>query len=361
MYSTQVYLYQQITKVLMIDTSGVGATFQRRWDPVYAKTLTINKGVDNVILFEFINQDQKPVNITGSTFVFRIINTDGNSMFYSKELVTLNAATGRAKVTILAEETAMFPAEPAGYSIERTSGNLDEAVFVDAQAQARAMVNIVDSVYPEFVPSQTCTIPTVYGPETYPNPVSQSGRPDWALPAPPSFLSADTERFTSHVPSTGQGLTTFQLELDHFTGNIKAQAAQNYESTWFNVGPLYSYYDKTGVTHINVEGYHPLLRLSIDSWGGITPSSVATATVNAVNGVVTSVTITNAGSGYIAAPKVTIGGLGAGAIAEAEIVNGSVTAINVINGGSGYVPNPLNNVPAYALISTGFITDITYR
>ena len=72
MYSTTVYLYQQITPVLLVDTSG--GYFTRRYDPVYAKSLTINKAVDNVLLFEFINQDQKPVNIAGSSFVFRLID-----------------------------------------------------------------------------------------------------------------------------------------------------------------------------------------------------------------------------------------------------------------------------------------------
>ena len=62
MYSTTVYLYQQKTRVVMLDSSG--QYFTLRYEPVYAKRLTINKGVDNVILFEFINQDEKPVNIT---------------------------------------------------------------------------------------------------------------------------------------------------------------------------------------------------------------------------------------------------------------------------------------------------------
>ena len=80
MYSTTAYIYQQIQRILLIDTEGVGEVFVRRWQPVYAKKLTINKGVDNVILFEFINQDQKPVNITGSTFRFRLLNQTGDEL-----------------------------------------------------------------------------------------------------------------------------------------------------------------------------------------------------------------------------------------------------------------------------------------
>ena len=35
--------------------------------PVYAKPLTLNKGVDNKIQFQFLNQEQKPVDITGKS------------------------------------------------------------------------------------------------------------------------------------------------------------------------------------------------------------------------------------------------------------------------------------------------------
>ena len=62
MYSTTIYLYQQIIRVLLIDTSG--GYFTARYDPVYAKTLTVNKGVDNVLSFQFLNQEQKPVDIS---------------------------------------------------------------------------------------------------------------------------------------------------------------------------------------------------------------------------------------------------------------------------------------------------------
>ena len=93
MYSTTVYLYQQKQQVLLVDTSG--AYFQRRWQPVYAKKLKVNLGVDNVILFEFINQDQKPVNISGSTITFRMISTNGDELLFVKDLVVLSAKFGR--------------------------------------------------------------------------------------------------------------------------------------------------------------------------------------------------------------------------------------------------------------------------
>jgi hypothetical protein len=51
---------------------------------------------------------------------------------------------------------------------------------------------------------------------------------------------------------------------------------------------------------------------------------------------VTSIEVTNGGSGYLVAPTVTITGDGSGATAIATIVNGRVDSITVTNRGSGY-------------------------
>jgi len=159
MYSTTLYLYQQIQQVLLIDTTGIGNYFDKRWRPVYAKNLKLNLGVDNVILFQFQNQDQKPVNVTGSVFVFRLISQDGEELMYSKQLEILNAATGRAKIVIPADDTLLWQQQPASWSIEVESGVLNQAVFTDDYARARGTVEIEDSVFPAFRGSRTLTIP----------------------------------------------------------------------------------------------------------------------------------------------------------------------------------------------------------
>jgi hypothetical protein len=383
MYSTQVYIYQQLTRVLLIDT-GTGETFTYRYDPVYAKQLTINKGVDNVLLFEFINQQEKPVNITGSTFLFRAINTAGDRILIEKELVTLNAPTGRAKVTLTSAELLEVLAQPATYSIQRTqpNGGLVEAVFTNAQAGARAPVNIVDSVLPQYVPSAPLTIPTlkltaqasVDGTawDQYPSNPYWAGNPNggnyWN-----SFIN--TEYFSSFIEPTN-AVTTVQMTLDGYTGTIKAQAAENYESIWYNVTESTTYYNKTGTVHMNIVGWYPLLRMcfnnsifAVPDQPGIPAIAYATTT----NGVVTGITVTNGGAGYLAPPKINILGDGSGATAEAIISGGSVVGITVTNGGSGYwylpnagfgigyYPTNPNETGAAVVISTGYVVDLLYR
>jgi hypothetical protein len=381
MYSTQVYIYQQITRVLLIDT-GAGETFTYRYDPVYAKQLTINKGVDNVLLFEFINQEEKPVNITGSTFLFRVINTASDQILIEKPMVTLNAATGRAKVTLTSSELLEVLAQPASYSIQRSSGNLTEAVFTNAQAGARAPVNIVDSILPQHVPSAPLTIPTNRLSAQF----SYDGASWGQYPANPywagnpnggnywnSFIN--TEFYSSFIEPVN-AVTTVQMTLVGYTGTIKAQAAENYESVFYNVTESTTYYNETRTIHMNIVGWYPLLRICFNNSIFATPDqpgqpALAYATVE--NGQVTSITVTNGGSGYLAPPKIDIIGDGAGATAEAVVSQGVVVGINVTNPGSGYwyLPNagfnagtyPVNpnQIGAVVAISTGFVVDMLYR
>jgi len=248
MYITTAYLYQQIQKVLLIDISG--NYFDARWKPVYAKNLKLNLGVDNVILFQFQNQDQKPVNIDGSTFTFRIISQNGQDLLYAKELVSLNNTSGRAKVTIPAADTLAFLEQPASWSLEVSSGDLNQAVFTDDYAGARGDIDIVNSVFPAFVASQVLTIP--------------------------DQAPQNNTYYTSVVDTDGRALTTFQLDLNEFTGNLQVQGASSGMSEtveWYNVDfedlsngntvSQLTFNNSTRRVAFNVEGYHPNLRLEL--------------------------------------------------------------------------------------------------
>ena len=306
MYSTTVYLYQQLTRVLLIDTSG--GYFTARYDPVYAKQLTINKGVDNVLLFEFINQDQKPVNITGSTFLFRVINQAGDELLVEKPMETLSAALGRVKVVLDTNDTIDVMAQPASYSIQRTSGNYVQAVYTDANSQARADCNIVDS---------------------------------------------------SHMPTNESSLTTVKFDLVGYTGTVKVQAAQNYESVWVDVSESREYIGATVSDYFNVVGFHPILRLALNNSIGYG----ASGNVQVTDGVVTGISITNAGYNYAGPPHIQILGDGAGAEATCTISNAGVIAgVTIVSGGSGYVPLQFQgSIAATAIFTNGRIENVQYR
>lgn len=240
MYSTSAYLYHQKHRVVLIDTALT--IFNRRYDPVYSKKLTLNRGVDTVLLFEFINQDQKPVNITGSTFTFRAIAQDGKTLLFAQDLVVLNAATGKAKLTVASETLDVIEAQPARWSIERESGVLFEGVYVDDQASAQGFLDIVDSVYPEFVASSTVTIPAGDG------------------------SSID---YSSAIETQSEDLTTLQITPSSFTGTIQMQGATSLDDDlWYDIGSSISYTNSSTRGHVNVAGFHPYLRLAITTTSG---------------------------------------------------------------------------------------------
>jgi len=382
MYSTTAYLYQQRTQVLLIDSSG--QFFTARYDPVYAKRLTLNLGVDNVLLFSFVNQDEKPVNVNGSTFTFRITNTAGTVLLLQAPMTILNAATGQVKVSIPAEDTLELIAQPASYSISVQSGILNQAVFTNAQAGARAPIDLVNSVFPRFVPSVPLTIPTTSlssqtsfdgaGYEQYPG---WAG--NWYYGGNGSWYNnnyQNTEFYSSFIEPKNY-ITTIQMDLIGYTGTIKAQFAQNYESIWYNITESTTYYNETRTIYMNVAGWYPLLRLCFNNSLFSTPNPPgvpASAYAVCNEGVLTDVVIQNGGYGYLAPPQVDIVGNGAGARVTSVIdVNGTVTGFNIINGGSGYWPIPSGGVNpaaypvppaqqgAFPIISTGYITNILYR
>ena len=330
MYSTTVYLYQQKQQVLLPDTSG--AYFQRRWQPVYAKKLKVNRGVDNVILFEFINQDQKPVNISGSTITFRMIGTDGDNLLIAKDLVTLAPTYGRAKVTLTSEELDSIEQQTASWSLERASGDLYEAVFTDAYSSGRGQVDIVDSVYPDYAESTILEIP---------EPVAQN------TPA-----SSGNRNYTSMAYTANNTLTTFQLDFDNFTGNLKAQGSETQLGPWYDIGSQTVYTNQNNRAYINVDGRHNWVRFEVNQYG-----YSASAVAEVASGGVSNVTLNGGGVEWYGAgnPNVEIEGLGTGATATATVSGNAVSSISLTTSGQGYI-----TVPEVKL-NRGEITQILYR
>lgn len=383
MYATQCYIQQQVQKVLLIDT-GDGYTFSYRFfNNMYSKRLNINLGVDNVLLFEFINQEERPVNVFGSTFVFRVINTAGERILLEKEMVILNPSCGRAKVTFTREELQSLIAQPASYSIQRHSGNLTEAVFTDAYAGARAPLDITNSVFPEFIPSRPVTLPTLEMSSMYSfGGTSLSNWPNWAgqyWGGNQSYFNSwlNTEYFSSHIMPVND-VTTVQLTMTGYTGTVKAQWAETYESLWYNITESKTYYNHYGTIHWTIEGWFPLLRMCFNSSLFATPKQPAMPAVAYAfcsNGLITHIQVANGGAGYLAPPRIDIIGDGSGATAEAFIDSstGTITNIVVTNPGSGYWPVPItagngqvypvppNQTGALVLISTGYIENLYAR
>lgn len=236
---TQVYLYNQRQLVVLLETTANGA---RRYEKVYSKDLTLNRGVDNIIEFAFVNQEQKPVNISGKTITCRIINYNGKELLIQKTLTPILPVTGITSLQLSAADIESIDSQQCYYSLEIPVNTFKYPVFVDDNAGARGVINIVDSVYPSFVAADNITIPT--------HPRPKSG-------VPRTYYSSII--FTDESP-----VLTVQRWLDRFTGSIEFQGSTVEDfSTFYSLSPTYNYNDYTGTEGLTINGYHPFVRLKI--------------------------------------------------------------------------------------------------
>lgn len=253
MYSTNVYLYPQKQKVLLLRPDEL---YKIRWRPVYTKNLRVSKGVDNAILFQFMNQDQKPVDVTGLEFIFRMMNREGNELLLTKNLVIHNIDRGQAKLILTEEELDSISKQLANYSITVEDTASNEPVFVDDNAGARGVIDIEDAVFPEFVPSTFVTVPP-------------------SMPAGSSRNFQDNPEVPTTVSSHWNPLystQTVQYKLDGFEGVVVFQAADSNvkNGDWFDLDEI-EYTDTLGTSgtyYNNVEGMYAKMRIKIDTVQG---------------------------------------------------------------------------------------------
>jgi hypothetical protein len=220
--------------------------------PQYAKPLTLNKGVDNQIQFQFLNQEQKPVDITGKSITCRIINYEGNVVLLQKALTLQLPATGIAALFLNSADLAGIDAQKCYYSLEIPVGDFDYPVFVDSNAGARGDMNIVNSVLPSFIPSMTISIPTG---QVFPN-TNPDGNSD-----------VDLTYYTSVVDTNDSPILTLQAQYIDYYGNIAIEGSTIVDGDWYPI-LTDTYTAETDTKGYVVQGYHPYIRMQFESNNG---------------------------------------------------------------------------------------------
>lgn len=246
MYSTSVFYYiqRQIVVVLSGDSP-------RRYMPVYAKPLTLHKGVDNQLQFQFLNQEQKPVDITGKTITCRIISYQGSKILLQKALTLQLPATGICSLFLNAADIEDIDPQKCYYSLEIPSGQFNFPVFVDQNAGARGDLNIVNSVLPNFVPSYEVSIPTG---QPFPN-------------VNPNVSNTQTY-YTSVISTDDTPIFTIQTQYDQYSGNVVIEGSTISDNDWYpiTIDPLLA--NVTETRGYTVRGFHPYIRMQFVSNAG---------------------------------------------------------------------------------------------
>ena len=211
---------------------------------MYTKNLIAHRGTDNQILIEFVNQDQKRVDLTGKEFTCRLISHDGTTLLLEKPLEEVQLLQGQTKLVLTEEELDLIAPGRVGFSIEQTAdGALYEPVYVDDNAGARGYIDIEDSIMPSFIESEVLTIPTPTT-STYPS----------------SILNTDAT-----------DLHTFQFIMDNFTGTIETRGAADTDSEWYTIQT--DTIVESDLHVVTVDGYHPYIQFTFTEGTEVTAGS----------------------------------------------------------------------------------------
>lgn len=239
MMTTPIYLYHQRHRVILLDTSG--AVFDRRYRQVYTRDLIAHRGTDNQILIQFLNQDQKRVDVTGKEFTCRLISHDGHRLELEKQLETVNETEGQMKLVLTEQELDLIPPGEVGFSIEQTADStLYEPVYVDDNSGGRGYIKVVDSIMPSFVASKILTIPD---------------------------HGVNTTYYSSTLNTDDVDLITFQMDLTQFTGSVIVEGASDVDGLWYTI-QTETIATPSDLHAFNVKGYHPYIRFNITETAG---------------------------------------------------------------------------------------------
>lgn len=243
MYSTSVYYYIPRQDVVLYT-----GTSPRSYQTVYSKNLKLHKGVDNRIQFRFINQEQKPVDVSSAVsnsnqITFRLMDYQANAILLETALTPIGLnLTGILELQLTANQLDEFDAQKCYYSLEIPVNSFNQPVFTDSSSGARGVIEICNSVLPAHMPSTTVTIPS--------HPI-------------PSF---NTVTFHSSVyDNTYNPSLTLQTFFTNFMGTVTIQGSTSQDMDFYDIDSVTYGSDSpfTDTDYYTITGFHPFIRLSV--------------------------------------------------------------------------------------------------
>jgi hypothetical protein len=211
----------------------------RRYENVYSKTLKLHKGSDTRLQFQFLSQDQKPVNITGKEITFRLISYDNHKILLQQSLVNTLALNGITELRVHADSIKDINPQKCYYSLELPDElGLNVPGLMDKNGTGRGDIDVVNSVYPARVAAQQVNVTTGSG----------------------TFYSDILN--TKYSPKM-----TIQVAYTEFSGNTIIQGSTNSTSDWYDI-EVFNYdapiYPTGGSNGYIITGFHPYIRVKFE-------------------------------------------------------------------------------------------------
>jgi hypothetical protein len=209
MQKIQSYLYPN-RHILIADLAG----FIVENTIVYAKTVKIYKGVDNVIQFDIQNADQKRLDLVTSPLVtaieMNVMDISGKALASSPYTVTPSSIKGIATVTIPSSDLTDIQHQSLQYSVTATDGDGNNIpLYTDSRFSAVGTIEVVKSAVP------TTRAATVY--DRFSGEINYMGNVI-------NHTSAFKSKFYEAVPTT---TLTVTAHVTNFTGTIYIEGTED--------------------------------------------------------------------------------------------------------------------------------------
>jgi hypothetical protein len=223
MLKLPIYIYET-GYTLFSDLDGA---VKQGYTPMYQKDIQVVKGVTNTIKFTVKNQDQKPLDISGETLTFNLVNKETGAVHLQKQCTTLDdgsttATKGVATLTLTESDTASLVSKFYKFSVTRTiGGSGNHVTYANTYYEVAGTMELVDQVYPAFTDSV------------------ELANTDFVRPTTTNFYKPGgqiTEYFSSLVDAQPEykrngAVHTFTYYPNSFTGDLTIQGTLDSQVT----------------------------------------------------------------------------------------------------------------------------------
>lgn len=231
MLNLPVYLYTPAIRVF-VDLEN---STRRGVEQMYHGYATIAKGLKNTLKFVFLNGDQRPIDVSSKTFVFKVFDRYTNNEVLEESLTIIDDGTnynvrGLASVTLSGVDTRNLTTGLYNYSILEVDGAQLTASYIDGSYSMSGNLEITDGVVPKRIPSEQLT-----------------------------FTENQNQLFTAGPIAAnrdGKGnnlLHTFQIYFTNFTGSLVIKGTMENDPTlsYVTIQTL-NYTNQNGTLSINL-------------------------------------------------------------------------------------------------------------
>ena len=304
MMTTKAFLYHQRHDVILLDTSG--AYFDRRYRQVYTKDLIAHRGTDNQILIQFVNQDQKRVNLTRTVAIgdpvpadslvpgqlycitepgdtdWTVVGATPNCpSIEGTKFTATGVGTGTGTATPIEAKDLEFTARLISH--DGTGLILEKQLEVINRTQGQTKLVLTEEELDLIAPGKVgfsveqTADGALYEPVYVDDNAGGRGIIHVYDSIMPSFVASDIlttpegqpgpSYVTSLVKTLDAPMHTFQVDMDQFVGDILVEGASDIDGLWYTI-QTETIATPTDLHMFNVVGYHPYIRLTYTPTSG---------------------------------------------------------------------------------------------